>query len=328
MKGSICVLAEQWRGRISETTYEALALGREVADELGVPLTAILTGWNARDLALTLGAADSVLYVDHPLLAEPVPQPWAAALAQVVAERRPRALLVPLTNVSLGVSTLLAVDLGVAAVNFCKDVKVAGGRLRALCVMYGGKIEATVEVGGEPAILCLWPGTRPADKGRADRSPSIEQTTVTLQDCAVRLKRYIDPETGDVDLTKQDVLVAVGRGIQSKDNIALAEDLAKALGGAVAGSRPVIDQGWLPLARQVGKSGLTVKPKLYVALGISGAPEHIEGMKDSGLIVAINSDARAPIFNVAHYGIVADVVEALPLLTASIEAKRTVSHHA
>lgn len=328
MTGSICVLAEQWRGRISETTYEALALGREVAGELGVPLTAILTGWNARDLALTLGAADSVVYVDHPLLAEPVPQPWAAALAQVLAERRPRALLVSLTNVSLGVSTLLAADLGVAAVNFCKDVKVADGRLQALCVMYGGKIEATVEARGEPAILCLWPGARPADKGRADRSPEIEQTTVMLEDCGVRLKRYIEPETGDVDLTRQDVLVAVGRGIQSRDNIALAEDLAKALGGAVAGSRPVIDQGWLPLGRQVGKSGLTVKPKLYVALGISGAPEHVEGMKDSGLIVAINSDAGAPIFNVAHYGIVADVVEALPLLTASIEAKRTVSHHA
>jgi electron transfer flavoprotein alpha subunit len=328
MKGSICVVAEQWRGHISEITYEALALGREVADELGVPLTAILTGSNVRDLALTLGAADSVLYVDHPLLAEPVPQPWAAALAQVLADRRPRALLIPLTNVSLGVSTLLAMDLGVAAVNFCKDVKVADGQLRVLCVMYGGKIEATVEAGGEPAILCLWPGARPAEKGRSDRSPVIEQTTVTLEDSGVRLKRYIDPETGDVDLTRQDVLVAVGRGIQSRDNIALAEALAKALGGAVAGSRPVIDQGWLPLARQVGKSGLTVKPKLYVALGISGAPEHVEGMKDSGLIVAINSDARAPIFNVAHYGIVADVVEALPSLTATIEAKRTASHHA
>jgi electron transfer flavoprotein alpha subunit len=288
----------------------------------------MLTGSNVRDLALKLGAADSVLYVDHPLLAEPVPQPWAAALAQVLADRRPRALLVPLTNVSLGVSTLLSMDLQVAAVNFCKDVKVVDGRLHALCVMYGGKIEATVETSGEPAIFCLWPGARPADKGRVERSPSIEQVTVTLQDCGVRLKRYVEPDSGGVDLTKQDVLVAVGRGIQSRDNIALAEGLANVLGGAVAGSRPVIDQGWLPLACQVGKSGLTVKPKLYFALGISGAPEHVEGMKDSGLIVAINSDARAPIFNIAHYGIVADVVDALPALTATLEAKRTALHHA
>ena len=195
--------------------------------------------------------------------------------------------------------------------------------------MYGGKIEAAVEPAGEPG-----------DCGRLARRETGRQGPVGTIACrsrkprsrwkirAVRLKRYIDPEAGDVDLTKQDVLVAVGRGIQSRDNIALAEELAKALGGAVAGSRPVIDQGWLPLSRQVGKSGLAVKPKLYVALGISGAPEHVEGMKDSALIVAVNSDARAPIFNVAHYGIVGDVLETLPALTEAIEARKTASHHA
>jgi electron transfer flavoprotein alpha subunit len=230
--------------------------------------------------------------------------------------------------VSLGVGTLVASRLGNSAVNFCKDIKIVDGKLQAICVMYGGKIEAAVEPAGDMAIVGVWPGARPADKGRSERSPSIEEATVTLEDSRVRLKKYIDPEAGDVDLTKLDVLVAVGRGIQSRDNIALAEELAKVLGGAVAGSRPVIDQGWLPLSRQVGKSGLAVKPKLYVALGISGAPEHIEGMKDSGLIVAVNSDARAPIFNVAHYGIVGDVLETLPALTAAIEARKTTSHHA
>jgi electron transfer flavoprotein alpha subunit len=328
MTGSICVFAEQWRGRISEVTYEALALGREVADELGVPLTAILTGSNALELTESLGAADSVLYVDHPLLAETFPQPTAEALAQLLRDRRPRAVIVPLTNVSLGVGTLLAVRLATACINFCRDVRVAGGKLQAICVMYGGKIEATVEAVGEPVILGLWPGSRPADKGRSGRSPTVEQATVSLRDSPVRLKRYVEPEAGDVDLTKQDVLVAVGRGIQSKDNLGLAEELATCLGGAVAGSRPVIDQGWLPLSRQVGKSGISVKPKLYVALGISGAPEHVEGMKDSELIVAVNSDPQAPIFNVANYGIVGDVLETIPLLTAAIEAKRAVGHHA
>jgi electron transfer flavoprotein alpha subunit len=328
MTGSICVFAEQWRGRISEVTYEALALGREVADDLGVPLTAILTGSNARELAQTLGAADLVLYVDHPLLAETLPQPTAEALGQLLRDRRPRAFIIPLTNVSLGVGTLLSLRLGTPGINFCKDVRVAGGRLQAICLMYGGKIEVTVEAVGEPVILGLWPGARPADKGRSGRSPAVEEATVSLRDCPVRLRRYVDAEAGDVDLTKQDVLVAVGRGIQSKDNLDLAEDLAKSLGGAVAGSRPVVDQGWLPFSRQVGKSGLSVKPKLYVALGISGAPEHVEGMKDSALIVAVNSDPQAPIFNVAHYGIVADVLETIPLLTAAIEAKRAVGRHA
>ena len=328
MTGNIWVLAEQWRGRISEVTYETLALGREVADALGVPLTAVLLGSNARDLAQTLGRADAVLYLDHPLLADPAPQPCAEALAQAMLHRKPAAFLVPLTNVSLGVGTLLAIRLGSMAVNFCKDIKVVDGGLRACCVMYGGKIEAEVESAAVPAILGIWPGARPADQGRAAGSPPIESVAVTLEDAQrVRLKRYLEPEPGDVDLTKQDVLVAVGRGIQSRENIAAAESLAKALGGVVCGSRPVIDQGWLPLSRQVGKSGLTVKPKLYVALGISGAPEHVEGMKDAGLIVAVNSDAGAPIFNVAHYGIVADVLETLPALTASIEARRTASHH-
>jgi len=125
-----------------------------------------------------------------------------------------------------------------------------------------------------------------------------------------------------VDVTQQDMLVSVGRGIQTQDNIELAEELAAALGGVVSASRPVIDQGWLPLTRQVGKSGATVKPKLYLAAGISGAPEHVEGMKDSELIIAVNTDAQAPIFTVAHYGIVGELVEILPALTEAVKAKK------
>jgi electron transfer flavoprotein alpha subunit len=137
-----------------------------------------------------------------------------------------------------------------------------------------------------------------------------------------RLKRYIEPEADQVDITRQEALVAVGRGIESRDNVALAEELAEALGGAVCGSRPVIDQGWLPLSRQVGKSGVTVKPKLYIAAGISGAPEHVEGMRDSDLIIAINSDAQAPIFNVADIGIVGDVADMLPALAEAVRSRK------
>jgi electron transfer flavoprotein alpha subunit len=138
----------------------------------------------------------------------------------------------------------------------------------------------------------------------------------------VTFKKYIEPEAGDVDITQKDVLVAVGRGIGGQENLELAEELAAALDGAVCGSRPVIDQGWLPLSRQVGKSGLSVKPKLYIAAGISGAPEHVEGIKGSELIIAINSDARAPIFNVAHYGIVGDALDLLPALTEQVRAAK------
>lgn len=333
MTENICVLAEQWRGHISEVTYETLALGREVADKLGVPLTAILTGSNCRELARALGVADSVIYVDHPLLAEVIPQTCAEALVQVFRDVRPRAILVPLTNISMGIGTLIGARLGAPIINFCKDIQVDNGRLQACCVMYGGKIGATVATeaptGNQPAVLGIWPGARPAEKGHVERSVPVTDVPVKLEDThGIRLCRYIEPEAGDVDLTKEDVLVAVGRGIQDKANLGLAEDLANALGGVVCGSRPVIDQGWLPLSRQVGKSGLTVKPKLYVALGISGAPEHVEGMKDSQLIVAVNSDSGAPIFNIAHYGIVGDVLETLPALTAAVEARKAASPHA
>jgi electron transfer flavoprotein alpha subunit len=135
----------------------------------------------------------------------------------------------------------------------------------------------------------------------------------------VRFQQLIQPEGGDVDITAQEILVSVGRGIQSADNIPVVEELAQALGGALAASRPIVDSKWLPRTRQVGKSGVKVKPKLYLAVGISGAPEHIEGMKDAELIVAINSDPNAPIFSYAHYGVVGDLFDIVPALTAKVK---------
>jgi electron transfer flavoprotein alpha subunit len=323
MPGNIWVLAEQWRGKVSEITYEALALGREVADQLGVRLEAVLLGHKVKDLAGTLGCAASVFYVDHPMLAEPIADLQADALTQLVKARKPQAILIPLTNVSLGVGTLQAEQLGLPVVNFCKDLRVVDGKLQAECIMYGGKIETTVTAPGETIVIGLWPGARPADKGRGTQTPPVEDVTVILPEKApVRLTRYVEPEAGDVDITQKEVLVAVGRGIQSQDNLALAEELAAAMDGAVCGSRPVIDQGWLGLSRQVGKSGLTVKPKIYLALGISGAPEHVEGMKDASLIVAVNTDSQAPIFSVAHFGIVADVMDVIPALTDAVKSKK------
>jgi electron transfer flavoprotein alpha subunit len=321
MAGNIWVMVEQWRGQVSEITYELLALGRELADQLAVSLEAVLLGHGAKELASLLGKADSVLYVDHPTLKEPIPEAYAQALTQLVQDRQPRAVLVPLTNVTMGIGTLVAEQLQAPGINFCKDVRVKDGGLEVRCVLYGGKIEAAVTPAREPAVLGMWAGSRPPDQGRAAGVPPIEEVQVSLPESTrLRLKTYIEPEAGDVDLTQQDVLVAVGRGIQSRDNLELAEELAAALGGAVCGSRPVIDQGWLPLSRQVGKSGLAVKPKLYLAVGISGAPEHVEGMRKSELIVAINSDPAAPIFAIAHFGVAADLFEVVPALIHKAKA--------
>jgi len=322
MAGNIWVLTEQWRGEVSEITYEVLALGSEVAAALGVKLEAVLLGHKVKSLVARLGKADAVLYVDHAALAEPTAEAQSAALAQLIKEKQPRSVLIPLTNVTLGVGTLIAAQLELPGVNFCKDLRVVDGRLQAHCVLYGGKMEVLVTGLREPAILGISPGTRPAEKGQEAGTPVIEEVAVALPEVpSVRFKKYIEPEAGGVDITKQDVLVAVGRGIQTQDNVALAEELAEALGGAVCGSRPVIDQGWLPLSRQVGKSGAIVKPKLYLAAGISGAPEHVEGMKNAALIIAINMDPDAPIFNLAHYGIAGDALEILPALTE--EVRRT-----
>jgi len=327
MAGDIWVLAEQWWGQISEISYEVLALGSEVAAALGVKLQAVLLGHEIKGLADTLGKADSVLYVNHAALDEPSAETQSVALAQMIKERQPRSVLIPLTNTTLGVGTLTSAQLQLPEINFCKDLRVVNGSLQAHCVLYGGKMEVLVTALPEPAMLGIWPGARPAEKGRAEQTPAIEEVAVTLPEFpGVRFKRYIEAEPGDVDITQQDALVAVGRGIQTQDNVALAEELAQALGGAVCGSRPVIDQGWLPLWRQVGTSGAIVKPKLYLAVGISGAPEHVEGMKNASLIIAINTDPQAPIFNVAHYGAVADALELLPLITQAV--RRAISKKA
>lgn len=321
MAGDIWVLAEHWRGQLSGATHEMLVLGRELASTLAVKVEAVLLGHNARDLGQTLGAADSVLYVDHPALAQPTSEAYAEVLSSLLKERRPKSLLIPLTSLSWDLGALLAAKLGVPFINSCKDIRVVDGNLQATCLLYGGKIEVTASAVGEPMILGVLPGARPAE--HTEQTPSIEQVQVMLPETLkVRWTRYLEPETSDVDITDLDVLVAVGRGIGDQEPVALAEELATALGGAVCGSRPVIDQGWLPLSRQVGSSGVHVKPKLYLALGISGAPEHVEGMKDSELIIAINTDPAAPIFHVAHYGIVGDAVDMLTALKEAVRAKR------
>jgi electron transfer flavoprotein alpha subunit len=162
-------------------------------------------------------------------------------------------------------------------------------------------------------------GAGSADDGRSGGAGEVETIDAAASDLAVSFIGLFEPEAGDVDITSEDILVAIGRGIESEDNIEEAQELADALGAALAASRPIIDQGWLPKDRQVGKSGLTVKPKVYLTLGISGAPEHLEGMRDSATIIAINSDPQAPIFGIAHYGWVGDLFDFIPELTDRLD---------
>ena len=321
MAGNVWVAAEHWNGTVSDATRELLTLGRSLADGLGVRLEAILLGHGTRGLAESLGPADTVLYVDHPTLADATGLQASRAIAALAAARAPAAILVPTTNLSWDLLGLLPARLGAPLVNFCRAVEVVDGTLEVRSLLYGGKMTVTVAVGTGPVVLAILPGiATPTDPGA---TPAVEEVVVDLPaDPGVRLVEYEEPEAGDVDITQQEVLVGVGRGISSEANLEVAEDLAAALGGAVCGSRPVIDQGWLPLVRQVGKSGVTVKPRLYVAAGISGAPEHVEGMKDAEVIVAVNTDAGAPIFSIAHYGIVDDATDVLEALAEAVRKRK------
>jgi electron transfer flavoprotein alpha subunit len=323
MSGNIWVIAEQWRGEVSEATFEVLALGRELADGLGVACEAVLMGQGVAGSAGSLAAADRVLVVEDDALTDLPGGPASRAVAALVAERHPAAVLVPITNVSWDLLGMLPAATGGAFVNSCRDVEVADGGLRARCLLYGGKMVATVVPRGEGATLAVLPGVRRAEAGRADGDVEVERVDLALAPGpAAAPIGYIDPEPGDVDISQMEVLVGVGRGIGSDANLEVAQELADALGGAVCGSRPVIDQGWLGLDRQVGKSGITVKPRLYIAAGISGAPEHTEGMKDSDLIIAVNTDPGAPIFSVAHYGVVEDATDLLEALAEAIEERK------
>ncbi len=195
-----------------------------------------------------------------------------------------------------------------------------GGSVVATAQILGGKVLAELELPGERAVAALIGGAFPAAAGRGEGTPAVVDITppAALDDLAMSLVKVTEPQGGDVDITAADLLVSVGRGIESQDNIELVAELGDALGVPLSASRPVVDAGWLPKTRQVGKSGLKVKPKAYLAFGISGAPEHLEGMRDADLIIACNTDANAPIFGVAHYGTTADLFDLVPALTEKL----------
>jgi electron transfer flavoprotein alpha subunit len=326
MPGAIWVFAEHSGGTPTGLTLEAMAAGRELALATGGELTAVVTAAGGGEAAVPdgLALAAAALVIEGAGLDTPAPSLQAAALAAAARDCRPQAIIIPLSNQSLGIGPALAEMTGGAYVNSCRGIRFEGGRLTAECTLYGGKMIAVVRPRAEPAIFGLLPGFRPPESGRAPGRPAgIGRLAPELAGAHPRFVEWIEPVADEVNLTAVDILVAVGRGLQGRENLEIAEELAGVMGGAVCGSRPAIDQGWLPLSRQVGKSGATVKPKLYLAAGISGAPEHVEGMRNAELIVAINTDPAAPIFQVAHYGIVGDVLEVLPALSRAARARRS-----
>lgn len=319
MSQDIFVIIEHLRGRVPEISYVMLAAARPLSKSTGGNVTAVLLGQNAQGLANNL-AADKVLYMDHAALAEFTSTAYELALVGLIKENSPRAVLFGHSSIGMDVVGGVSVKLGLPIVSSCRSFTPEGKYVSQIC---GGKIMVEGELPSPTALVTMVPGGYKAEQGQSAQAPALTIVPApALDGLRVSLKQYIEPDTSDVDITKEPILVAVGRGIQNKDNIELADELAKALAGAVCASRPVVDQGWMPTTRLVGKSGKQVKPKIYLALGISGAPEHVEGMGESDTIIAINTDPNAPIFNLAKYGAVVDLLELTPVLTEKIKSAK------
>lgn len=313
---AILVIAEHRDGALREATLEALGAALGLAGSDGRVVTALLADDPAPLAEPLQGRTHALRQVRHPDLAHYNPEMYLPVLADIIAALQPAAVLMPHSSQGLDLAPALAGRLGLPLYTDCTDLEFCDGRFTIRRPVYGGKVSQ--ELALRPAdtwVFTLQGGAfEPAEPGAADTK--TEDTTLT--DLALRHGRVfleqIESALEDVDIAAADILVSVGRGIGGPDNIPLAQELADRLGATLSCSRPVADQGWLPKSRQVGTSGKTVKPKLYIALGISGAFQHQAGMKNSGTIIAVNQDPRAPIFQVAHYGIVEDLFKVLPLL--------------
>lgn len=314
----IVVIAEALNGTLNEVSLELLSKGGELATALGQPLTAVLAGDGLDALAPALQAANRVLLLEDPSLSHYTPDAHEQAIAAAIAPLEPRLVMIGNTTAGMDLAAGLAARLKWPVAAYCTDLRMEGNDLIAIAQLYGGKLFAEVELGSQSVIVSVIPGSFPAVAPGG--SGVIERAAVPAGKSRTRFKELIAPEAADVDIKKAQALVSVGRGIGGPENLDIVQDLARAIGAEVAASRPVVDSGWLPKARQVGKSGLTVKPKLYFAIGISGAPEHLQGMKDAEFIVAVNTDGAAPIFEVAHLGVVADALEFVPALTERVRA--------
>lgn len=320
MCNEVCVVVETLRGQLTDITFTMLAAARRLADGLNTKVAALLVGKDVQPLAAELGAADRVVCVEHAGLAEFNPEAHLCAVAGALGGHSPRLVLFGHTAIGTDLACGVALRRRWPIATSCRTFSVVDGVVQYAAPTCGGKLIATGSLPEPTCVATLMPGGYKPDEGRRGGTPPVETVAAPagLDRVRTRFKRYIDPPKTDVDIAKVGVLVSIGRGIQNQDNIAVAERLAKALGGVVSGSRPVVDQGWLPTTRLVGKSGKQVKPKLYLAVGISGAPEHLEGVPEAELMVAINTDPKAPIFDVATFGATCNALELMPVLTEKL----------
>ena len=320
----ILVVAEQKDGKLNRASWEAIAAAQQLAGG-AMPVKVAVAGQGVSAVANELAAAavSEVIVVDHATLAHYTPDAFVQALQQVIAQASPALVFFPHTYQTRDFSPTLATRLDRALVTDVIGVKNAGGSATFSRPMFQGKLTAdVVPQGAAPHLITIQIGAFRADAAqKGSAAAKVTSAAVNIDESKLRQKPEAPFQEAKqaVDLSQAERIVAVGRGIKSQENIAVAEQLAKAFGAELAASRPICDNGWLPMERQIGSSGQTVAPKLYLALGISGAIQHLVGMKGARTIVAINKDAEAPIFEVADYGIQGDLFELAPAIIAELQ---------
>jgi electron transfer flavoprotein alpha subunit len=309
----ILVVAEQRQGKWNNTSFETLAAAQQIAKDTSSTVSGLVIGKGVSGLAEELAAKNiaEVLLVEHDLLEAYTPDGYCVALKQVIESAKPDLILFPHTYQVRDFAPKLAAQLGKGMIGDCIGYRNESGKLVFVRQMFQGKTNADVTF----QSAAPWFAAHPSGKA------PVHAVAVTLNAHQIRTKPLdlFKEAKSAVDLTQAPLIVAIGRGIKAPENIPQAEAVAKALGGEIAASRPICDEGWLPMERQIGSSGQTVAPKLYLALGISGAIQHVVGMKGARTIVAVNKDQNAPIFEIADYGIVADIFEVMPALTEALE---------
>jgi electron transfer flavoprotein alpha subunit len=318
MMGEILVLAEHRGGELQDISYELLTMANRLGKEHGLAVTALFLGHGASGLVQQLtGACDTVLVMDDPELQNYNADHYIIALDEVIKGRLPFLTIMGHTSMGMDIAPALAARLSLPLATDCMEVNIAEGGIAVLRQIYGGKINALLTMRpSDRYLITIRTGCFDAE-GQQGKSGTVETAAPPSWSNLKgrRFLHYLEAELEDVDISAADILVSVGRGIGKSENIPLAQEFADAIGATLSCSRPVADEQWLPKSRQVGTSGKTVRPKIYIALGISGAYQHQAGMKHADTIIAVNTDPKAPIFNIAHYGIVADMLEVLPQLT-------------
>jgi electron transfer flavoprotein alpha subunit len=319
----ILVLAEHRQGQMRDITFEMLTKARELAEKANAELAAVVLGKEVKEHAKTLADyAKSVLLVEDAKLEFFNSETYKKVLLTLIKERKPLLVMMGHTSYGIDLAPRLAATLNLPLATDCIDLAFESETFTVTRQMYGGKVnvKATAQK-AQTYMATIRQATFTPKKPEPPMNGQVVETpsSLTQEIAEKRFIQYVLPPPGGVDITAAEKIVGVGRGIKDVANMPIMEELAKTLGGVLACSRPIVDKGWLPTDRQVGTSGKTVKPKLYIAFGISGAFQHVLGMKSSDLIIAINKDPKAPIFSFADYGVVDDLFKVAPSLKSKIE---------